>query len=46
MGVRWGGGGGRGEGTRGAWLAPSQEHGTLDFGVLSVRPTLGGEMTD
>lgn len=38
-------GGGSGEGSRGAWLAPSEEQGTLDLGDLSARPTLGGEKT-
>ena len=35
---------GRGEG-RGAWLAPSLEHATLDLKVLSLSPTLAVEIT-
>lgn len=31
--------------TWGAWLATSEEYVTLDLGVLSLRPTLGIEIT-
>ena len=30
---------------RGAWLAQSEEHMTLDLGVVSSSPTLGIEIT-
>ena len=31
--------------TRGAWLAQSEEHATLDLEVLGSSPTLGVEIT-
>ena len=31
--------------TGGGWLAPSEEHGTLDLRVMSLSPTLGIEIT-
>lgn len=30
---------------RGAWLAQSVEHATLDLGVMSLSPTLGVDIT-
>ena len=30
---------------RGTWLAQSEEHGTLDLGVVSLSPTSGVEIT-
>lgn len=36
---------GQNDQARGAWLAQSVEHETLDLGVVSSSPTLGAEMT-
>ena len=33
------------EGSKGTWLAQSEEHATLGLGVMSSNPTLGVEMT-
>lgn len=30
----------------GAWLAQSDQHATLDLGVLSLSPTSGAEVTE
>ena len=31
---------------RGSWLAQSEEHATLDLGVMGLSPTLGVEITE